>query len=380
VPHNVGGSLDYTGITPMPIRGAVVEVICNLDGLVYDSGVTDAAGVYTLKASDDGNSSFIRVKAQLLDTVSAAWDFRVIDNTSAGALYAMDSSATPFTPGGAAVVGQDYTADSGWDTVGDTGYTSTRVAAPFAILDSVFDAFQEVLTADSAVVFPALNLNWSVLNAAVLPLDLVNGDIGTSHYDPVADEVYILGDENSDTDEYDKHVIIHEWAHYFEDVLSRSDSMGGAHGINDTLDMRIAFGEGFGNAYSGIASGDSVYKDSSGALQGAGFGFDVNDDALCTNKGWFSECSVHSILFDIEGIIGFTPIYDVLINEQKNTTALTSIFSFITPLKVNNPGSSAAIDTEVSDQTIDVISDIYGDLETNNGTGATIMLPIYEQF
>ena len=114
--------------------------------------------------------------------------------------------------------------------------------------------------------------------------------------------------------------------------------------------------------------------------RGAGFAFDVNDDALCTNKGWFSECSVHSILFDIEGVIGFAPMYDVLINEQKNTTALTSIFSFIAPLKVNNSGSSAAIDTEVSDQTIDVITDIYGDSETNNGTGTSTMLPIYEQF
>jgi len=327
VAHNAGPSsgLDYGAITSMPIRGAVVEVICNADDLMYDTGVTDASGGYTLKAPD-AQSAYIRVKAQLLDAVSGNWDFQVVDNTSAGALYAMDSSATPFvatTP--TAVTGENYTAGSGW---GGGSYTTTRVAAPFAILDSIYDAYQKVLAVDAAVIFPALNINWSTLNAALVG-DKTIGEITTSHYDPATGEIYVLGDEDSDTDEYDKHVIIHEWAHYFEDVLSRSDSMGGAHGINDTLDMRIAFGEGFGNAYSGIASGDSVYKDSSGVLQGSGFGFDVNDDTACTNKGWFSECSVHSILFDIEGVIGFAPMYDVLIDEQKNTTALTSIFSFI---------------------------------------------------
>ena len=116
--------------------------------------------------------------------------FQIVDNTTAGALYAMDSSATPFTPAGVDVTGEDYTASSGWDTVGDTGYTGTRVAAPFAILDSVFDAFNEVLTVDAAVDFPALNINWSINNVAVAG-DTAIGQIGTSHYNPGTGEIFI---------------------------------------------------------------------------------------------------------------------------------------------------------------------------------------------
>ena len=56
------------------------------------------------------------------------------------------------------------------------------------------------------------------------------------------------------TDEYDDHVVVHEWAHYFEANFSRSDSIGGDHASDNVLDIRLAFGEGFGNAYSAMAS------------------------------------------------------------------------------------------------------------------------------
>ena len=376
VPHNAGTSgLDYASIASSPIKGAVVEVICGAEGFVYDSGVTDASGTYTLKASN-GVENYVRVKAQLLDTTApGTWNFKVVDNTSGGALYVMDT--TPFTAV-ADVTVNDFIADSGW---GGAAYTGPRVAAPFAILDSVYDSFQEVLAIDANALFPALNINWSTLNALVSG-DKTIGEIGTSHYDPATGEIYILGDEDVDTDEYDKSVIIHEWAHYFEDQLSRTDSIGGAHNIGDTLDMRLAFGEGFGNAYSGIVSNDPVYRDSSGAGQSSGFDFDMDLD-VCANPGWFSECSVHNLLYDFSVTTfsdDFTPLYNVLVNEQKNTNAFTSIFSFVWELKVNNGAEAGAIDTLVTGQSIDVITDVYGDSEATNNPGGTDQLPIYEQF
>jgi len=376
VPHNAGTSgLDYASVASSPIKGAVVEVICGAEGFVYDSGVTDASGAYSLKASNSVDN-YVRVKAQLLDaTAPGTWNFKVVDNTSGGALYVMDT--TPFNSA-VDVTANDFTALSGW---GGAAYTGPRVAAPFAILDSVYDSFQTVLAVDGNAVFPALNINWSTLNAAVGG-DKALGQISTSHYDPATGEIYILGDEDSDTDEYDKHVIIHEWAHYFEDKLSRTDSIGGAHNINDTLDMRLAFGEGFGNAYAGIVSADPVYRDSSGVGQLSGFDFDMDID-VCVNPGWFSECSVHELLYDfsVTTFAGdFTPLYNVLINEQKNTSAFTSIFSFVWELKDNNAAQAGAIDTLVTGQSIDVITDIYGDSEATNNPGTTDELPIYEQF
>lgn len=379
VPHNTGTSgLDYASVAVLPIKGAVVEVICGVEGYVYDSGVTAIDGTYSLKASNStfnpGVSNFVRVKAQMLDTAApGTWNFKVVDNTSGGALYVMDT--TPFAST-ANVTANDFTAASGW---GGASYTGPRVAAPFAVLDSVYTAFNEVLTVDANAVFPALNINWSTLNALVAGNKAI-GEITTSHYDPATGEIYILGDEDSDTDEYDQHVIVHEWAHYFEDNLSRTDSIGGSHNIGEILDMRLAFGEGFGNAYSGIAIGDPIYRDSNGATQATGFDFDMDTD-VCANAGWYSECSVHELLYDFDTLLGgFAPLYSVLANEQKNTAAFTSIFSFVKSLKDNNAGSAGAIDTLVTGQSIDIITDIYGDSEATNNPGGTDQLPVYEQF
>ena len=78
------------------------------------------------------------------------------------------------------------------------------------------------------------------------------------------DGIYILGDfAAGDTDEFDQSVIAHEFGHYFEDRFGRSDSIGGDHGGSATLvDLRVAFGEGWGNAFSGMVLGDPIYRDS----------------------------------------------------------------------------------------------------------------------
>ena len=365
VPHNTGtNALDYGAITQEPVKGAVVEMRCG--GLQYASAVTDATGAYSLNASAGVNNS-VRVYAQMLDTSApGTWNFQVVDNTASGALYAMEGGSINSTSN---ITGHNLNAASGW---GGSSYTSTRVAAPFAILDSVYESFQKVLSVDSSAVFPALNINWSVNNVAISG-DKTAGQITTSLFDGSA--IYILGSENSDTDEYDDHVIIHEWGHYFEYNFSRTDSIGGSHSLSDILDIRLAFGEGFGNAYSGIASGDSVYRDSSGTQQGSGFSFDVDSNS-CAKPGWYSECSVQSLLYDFNTLFGFSALYTVLTNEQKNTVAVTSIFSFVKGLK-NNVGSEVTIDGYLTPQNIDSITDIYGDSETTNNPGTSNQLPVH---
>ena len=367
VAHNTGtNGLNYsTGTTQEPVKGAVVEMRCA--GGMYDTAITDASGNYSLTASN-GVDNFVRVYAQMLDTTApATWNFKVVDNTSSGALYSMDGTTINSAVN---ISNHNLNAASGW---GGAAYTATRVAAPFAILDSVYTAFQKVLSIDSNAVFPALNINWSINNVAVSGNKAI-GNITTSHFDGTA--IYILGKADSDIDEYDEHVVIHEWAHYFEKNFSRSDSVGGSHSLSERLDIRLAFGEGFGNAYSGIASGDSVYRDASGASQSTGFGFDVNSNS-CTNAGWYNECSVQSLLYDFNTQISFTAIYNVMTNAQKNTPAVTSIFSFTKALKDNNAASVGTINTLVSGQSIDVITDAYGDSELTNNPGMLDQLPVH---
>ena len=72
----------------------------------------------------------------------------------------------------------------------------------------------------------------------------------------------LSADPTEDTDEFDQHVIAHEFGHYIENSFSRADNIGGAHGRGDKLDIRVAFGEGFGYAFSAIVLGDPVARDS----------------------------------------------------------------------------------------------------------------------
>jgi len=216
--------------------------------------------------------------------------------------------------------------------------------------------------------------------------DLNNGAIESSFFD--GEEIYLLGAEDNDTDEYDEHVIIHEWGHYFEENFSRSDSIGGAHTSGDILDIRVIFGESFGNALSAMVTDDPLYVDTNGRQQSRGFIINMENNN-CLNAGWYSECSIQSILYDIYDSVddgadvmsmGFLPIYNVLNGPQKNTPALTSVFSFINALKAQNPSAANAIDALTSAQSIDPILDIYGSAQFSNNPGATDQLPIYLPF
>lgn len=365
VPHSPGGvGLNYSAIKRIPVRGAVVQAISAASGVAIAATATNSAGGYLL-AVPARALLFIRVRAQSRRVGVQFWNFRVVDNTSNKALYVMDGAR--FNSGVAASV-RNLHAASGWN---GTAYAGPRVAAPFAILDSVYVAFNKVLKADASSRFPPLTLNWSARNRPAFGNRSL-GNIGTSFY--ANGELYVLGAANSDTDEYDDHVLIHEWGHYFEDKFSRADNIGGPHGLGESLDIRVAFGEGWGNAWSGIATDDPIYSDTIGPRQSRGFTIDLenNSDA---NPGSFSEASVQSILFDIydrraDGSdslgLGFAPIYSVLVNQQRITRAATSIYSFIAALKATRSlGERSAIDALMFGQQIAGIG-IWGIGEIND--------------
>lgn len=306
----------------------------------------------------------VRISAKLFKSGTPSWDVKVVDNTNSNALYVMEGTLSSV---GTSNSTRNLNAPSGW---GGSSYTSSRVAAPFAMLDSVYSAIQKVLTADSLAVFPPLLVNWSTLNTTSSG-DIALGQIGTSHY--INANLYILGDDDLDTDEYDDHIVAHEWGHYYEDKFSRSDSIGGSHGSGDILDIRVAFGEGWGNAFSAMALENPIYFDTVGLGQGTGFYIDV-EAGTSSNPGWYSEDSVQNILYDIydsssDGSdnlnLGFRPIHDVFVGAEKTTPAFTSIFTFITALKNENAGDAGDIDTLVSSQSIATITDIYGTGRTN---------------
>lgn len=371
VPHNTStNGLNYNNTSKVPVRGATIQVLQGNSVIATSITATNGNYSFDLPSLTDVK---IRVRAQLIQSSTSSWDVQIVDNTNNKAIYVLDS-ATFST--GVANQTRNLNASSGW---GGSSYTSTRAAAPFHILDRVYDIVKKLETVDNSITLPALDINWSVNNVAQSG-DRSQGQIGTSFYSN--GEIFLLGAANSDTDEYDGHVIIHEWGHYFEDKLARSDSIGGSHAGGDRLDMRVAFGEGFGNAWSGIITDDPYYRDSYGSQQAQGFSINVENNNV-SNKGWFSEGSVQAILYDIyDGLnddtanLGLGPIYEVLTNEQKNAEAFTSIFSFITYIKDNNPAQVTQINNLVNGQQIATNSDIWGSNETNNG-GNSANLPVY---
>ena len=371
--------LDYNNIQQRPIRGHVVEALNSAGGIIV-SGVTDSTGNYSLEV-DPNTQVRIRVKAQLLKSTGNTWDARAIDNTSGGALYAIQGSLA--NSGTVNSTRPTLNAASGW---GGSGYTSTRAAAPFAILSPIYDTLQVFEGSSTDRSFPRANFNWSTLNKSVQPVggDRTTGNIGTSSYIGNGN-IYILGNADSDTDEYDDHVIVHEWGHYFEDQLSRSDSIGGAHGGSDRLDIRVAMGEGWGNALSGIGTGDPVYKDSLGNAQGSGFAFSVEGNSY-TNEGWFNEGSVQSLIYDIfdtadDGSdtvsLGIDPIFATFASTAYiQEPAFTSIFAFLNQVRANAPGNDAALTALLAEQSINGVGS-QGTGETNSGS-ITSSLPVYK--
>jgi len=371
--------LNYAATSQAPARGVTVEVL-NSAGTVLQTGVTDSAGDYSFTISSNTDIR-IRAKAEMVQTSGAQWDVRVIDNTSSNALYTIAGS---LASSGTVNSTRNLNAASGW---GGSSYTTTRAAAPFAILNPIYDSLQKIVAVDPDVVFPPANFNWSVNNRAANG-SLANGEIGTSSYRGNG-QLYILGDDDSDTDEYDDHVVVHEWGHYFEDQLSRSDSIGGSHSGGQELDMRVAMGEGFGNALSGIMTDDPFYRDSNNAQQASGFSINVE-----TNRpaGWFDESTVQSVIYDIYDTasdgddtlsLGLAAIYEVFTAQSYiDQPGFTSIFSFLAELRAQQANSAADIDTFATARGINSTA-ADGSGETNSGstysTTPVYKLPVYKQ-
>jgi hypothetical protein len=382
-PTNQG--LDFAHPVDRPARG--ISVVARAAGTATQlaAGDTDSDGNYALSVPQDTSIDLVAVARMLRDTVVPLprWNFTVID---------ADVNTTPYTFIDGAVdsgtgVTHDIHVPSGLNTTGAP--TGTRASAPFAVLDTLYTALQTVVGVAPTTTFPALRLDWAADNPG-----------GETFFDPGgggAQKIVLSADPDEDTDEYDPHVIAHEFGHYIEHNFSRADNIGGSHGLGDKLDIRVAFGEGFGYAFAAIVLKDPVARDS----------FVMNDQSVSStfnvetnparnppgspsgNVGcWCSESSVWSVLWDLyDGTadsndtvaLGFEPLWDVLVDAQRTTPAFTSLFSFVSALKAAQPDHAAAIDTLLSAQNITPVADALGSTETHVPTpvASAAALPVY---
>jgi hypothetical protein len=365
-PSTGGGTLEFAAATARPVRAGTVQV--RKGTTVLATTTTDAAGHYALSFTEPAGTAQVAVLALAESTGPL---IQVVDNTDGKAIWAMGAVLGPST------TTVNLHAAHGWT---GTAYAATaRAAAPFAILDSMYTAARAFLAVRSPV-FPDLVVNWSPNNTPTSGNKAV-GEIGTSHFAPSENQIYILGQEGIDTDEFDTHVIVHEWGHYFEKNLSRSDSPGGPHSGGEPLDPRLAFGEGYGNAIAAILLPEAIYADTRWDNGGniVAFGFDAETaHADDPSPGPFSEMTVMRLLYDLwdagasegfDGVaVGLGPIFDVLVGAERTTQAFTTIGSFIAGLKAH-PGMTAgtltAIDALLLHYNIGPITDAWGTGDSN---------------
>ena len=397
--------LNYPGTFAAPAREIEVELLQASTGAALATATTDTNGNYTFTAPPNTD---VRVRAKALSRVTgttarpAAWDLRVLNNTNGNALYVLDSSV--FNTG-AADLTRNLTATTGWGGAFAGTYTGVRAAAPFAVLDTLYSATQFVISqGDTSLQLPPLKAFWSAQNRPSAG-DPAEGNIQSTLYGTAGSigndlGIYILGAENNDTDEFDQHVLAHEYQHFLEDALSRTDSIGGAHSLGERLDMRVAFSEGFANAYSAMVLDDPLYRDSFGTAQGSDFNFNVESDAFSA-PGWYSEASIHRVVWDLfdatndvadsDGVtIGFAPMFDVFRAELRTDVPLTSLFAFISALKQRPSMPVASINVRVEAEGVPGTSfgidaqnmDAYATTETHSSVApvsADLVLPIYSE-
>ncbi len=358
-PGSTTATLNFAASTQKPLRNTEIQVIQGTTTIGLTS--TDADGRYSVAYHPTGTTEVrLYVLARTTKPV-----IQVQDNTDGKATYAVYG-----------VIGTKTTLDidfpTGW--AGTTFDESARFASPFAVLDTMYTSAQAFIAVRPNVIFPPLKVNWSPNNVPQTG-DKAQGQIGTSHFNRTENEIYVLGKAGADIDEFDDHVIAHEWGHYFEANLSRSDSPGGRHGPGDILDPRIAFGEAWGNALSAMVLKNPIYFDCTWGNTGLRcFGWNSETEPVPsddTTPSAFSESSVLRALYDVydapsgaepyDGVsLGLGPIYDTMVGPEKTTDSVTTLASFITGLKAQPGVNATAVDTLLAHWNIGSIRSQFG--------------------
>lgn len=369
VPHNgTSIGLDYSSIATYPAREVSLRVV-DVSGAIIVSTKTDQNGEYQVEVPAD---TLVRVEvlAELFEAdPSLNWLVRVNENSSSTSLYVLQGG---LVDSGELDQVRDLHANSGWD---GSSYNNERAAAPFAILDSIYKIMLRLQSEGLSLSLPELDVRWDTSNS--------NGSFYSSGS---SDYIEIAGLENSDTDEYDEHVIVHEWLHYYEDQVSRGDTIGGSHSISSLLEPRTAYSEGKGNSWAGIILEDPIYKDALGVGQQNGFDLDLENETAF-NAGWYIERSVQEIIYDLvdttnDGVDDISLSVSDLVRTWQSSyyleqASLTTIYSFREALELIVPGSVTEIDDLYTAQDI-FGSGLYGAGETND-SGLTYSLPVYHE-
>jgi pre-peptidase len=330
--------LDTEHPTLRPIRNARVEVY--EAGRVISVSRTDSNGEFAVPVPPD-TTVVVRVVSRLRSV-----DLKVEDNTNGSQFYYILSpdintrdhpSAVPLTD-------------------------RTRKSGAFNILEQVQRANDFVRASDPQFLPFPFTIFWSERNQRSFgPTNIKDGLVGTTFFSFTSSTAYILGDRNTDSDEYDDSVLIHEYAHMLAAKFSRDDSIGGAHRLGDNLDPRVAWSEGWANFFSAAVRSDSVYRDSSGPNGVNVLRFDLEDNYPPGSwTGYGSETSVQALLWDFYddknepgdlAQFDFSQMWAAFTDLDSNHFVYMQ--NFLDHLVARNPSASDSIQRMAQSQAID---------------------------
>jgi hypothetical protein len=273
--------LDLNHPVMVPIRNARVEVIDPATNGIISVSQTDAFGRFKVDAPVQSDST-VRVLTRL-----RASNKLVLDNTNGNSLYAATSNlrAQDTAP---VIIARD----------------ATRVSGAFNILEMLQEGDDLLRNTDPNLVLPGAlpdaTVLWSPANSP-----LPNGpkeELGSTYFDAASNTISLVGDRMVDSDEFDDSVILHEYGHLLAAAFSHDSSPGGVHILGDALDPRLAWSEGWANFFSSAARNFPLYLDSYGPNGTYVLRYDLREDVpQGDNPGYWSEFSVHSILWDLFG-------------------------------------------------------------------------------
>jgi hypothetical protein len=284
--------LNLSAPVQRPAAGIRVQILTSPGRGVLGSAFTDSTGAYTIRVDPPVEGAVIvRALAQTENT-------RVL---RARDRVEWSAASAPFTPGPARTVTRDVLAtDSG------------RVAGPFNIAMVIGRANALLRAADPSITLPRLQIRWDTVHTE-----------GT-YFNDRDGVAYVSGLRGSDSDEYDDHVIAHEYGHFLMASFSRDDSPAGEHASGDQLDPRLAWSEGWANFFAAVVAGNPAYVDTGSAdgRQTVLLEMDMEQDVEPgDHPGIWSEHAVSSALWDWyddrpDGAdslaLGFAPLWTAL--------------------------------------------------------------------
>ena len=284
-----------------PIRRAEVRVL-GPTGTVTQCAETDNSGGFSFVLPTSSVSTHtIYVNSRASNTYLKA---SVLNKPASNQFYSLTASFTP-----------DATKTLSAITAPADG---AATGAAFNILDQLLAANDYLRTkagtcafagCTSFTVAPKVSAYWM---AGFNPNEYFGSTSGLSFYLPTYSRLFILGGvsgnlNNSDTDHFDNSVIVHEYGHFLEDVVFKSDSPGGAHNGNKVIDPRLAWSEGWGNFIQAAVGDDPRYIDTLGNDDGVtSMAFyvdletpDSHDAPAFLGEGNFREFAVTRTLWDM---------------------------------------------------------------------------------